>query len=163
MREVSCATVSQTWKAALIDTGSTQTLVQCRYVSPHSICSTETIPICCAHGDERHYPTADVYIKVQGQTYLLNVGVIDNLPFPVILGDDLPVLIDLLQPKSCNVALTRAQAKKSGEREPTLSALPFYNAGIDLEPAKERKSRRQRRLEKFQHTAVSAAWFDDSW
>lgn len=31
-----------------------------------------------------------------------------------------------------------------------LSALPFYNAGIEAQPGKARKSRRQKRQEKFQ-------------
>lgn len=37
------------------------------------------------HGDEKYYPTAEVYLKVQGQSYLLNVGLADSLPFPVVL------------------------------------------------------------------------------
>ncbi|XP_051793889.1 uncharacterized protein LOC110946664 [Acanthochromis polyacanthus] len=143
---------------ALIDTGSNQTLVHRQYVSPQAICSTETVPIRCVHGDEKPYPTADVYVKVQGQTYLLNVGVTNNLPFPVVLGHDLPVLLDLIHPSQmCNVALTRAQAKTarahSGETDCTLSSLPFYDAEVEAEPGKPRKSRRQRRQEKFQHTA----------
>lgn len=64
------------------------------------------------HGDEKHYPTADISMEVQGQPYLLNIGVADKLPFPVVLGSDLPVLFDLLyHPQSCNAAVTRAQAK----------------------------------------------------
>lgn len=71
---------------ALIDTGSTQTHVHRQFVPLNSINMTETIPVCCVHGDEKPYPTADLYIKVQGQVYFLNIGVADNLPFPVILG-----------------------------------------------------------------------------
>lgn len=47
---------------ALIDTGSTQTLVPRKYVPANTICTLETIPICCVHGDEKFYPTADIYI-----------------------------------------------------------------------------------------------------
>ena len=95
---------------ALIDTGSDQTLVHRKFVPPNIICTLETIPICCVHGDKKPYPTADMYLEVEGQTYLLNIGVSGNLPFPVVLGSDLPVLFDLLRkPHSCNVAVTRAQ------------------------------------------------------
>lgn len=89
----------------------------------NAICTLETIPICCVHGDEKPYPTADIYIEVQDQAYLLNVGVADTLPFPVVLGHDLPVLFDLLNPgRSCNVAVTRAQAKRA-EAEPSVPCL----------------------------------------
>uniref|UniRef100_A0A3B3HAG4 Gypsy retrotransposon integrase-like protein 1 n=3 Tax=Oryzias latipes TaxID=8090 RepID=A0A3B3HAG4_ORYLA len=138
---------------ALIDTGSDQTLVHQQFISPHLI-TTKTIPVCCVHGDKKSYPTADVYIKIADQTYLLNVGVVDKLPFPVVLGLDLPVLFDLLDTDhSCYVAVTRARAKHV-EPLPTLSALPFFDADLEATPGKSRKSRKQRRKEKFQHTAV---------
>ncbi|XP_054907856.1 uncharacterized protein LOC129373795 [Poeciliopsis prolifica] len=117
---------------ALIDTGSTQTLVHRRYVPPHIICTSETIPICCVHGDEKQYPTADIYMRVQGHVYLLKVGVMDALPFPVVLGNDLPILPDLVNGfKMCNVVLTRSQAKTFGEDESSLRALPFFGAEIE--------------------------------
>ncbi|XP_063334795.1 uncharacterized protein si:ch211-282j22.3 isoform X2 [Pelmatolapia mariae] len=143
---------------ALVDSGSTQTLVHRDFVPANKVNNVETIPVCCIHGDERSYPTADLYIKVQGQTYILNIGVAENLPFPVVLGRDLPVLFDLLNPShTCNVAVTRAQAKKKEESLHPLRALPFYDADIETAPGKSRKSRRQRRQEKFLHTAVRAA------
>lgn len=87
---------------------------------------------------------------------LLNVGVADNLLFPVVLDEDLPVLFDLLHPvQSCNVAVTRAQAKKVDADSPALRALPFY--GVELEttpPGKCQKSRNQRRRENFSYTAL---------
>ncbi|XP_031179965.1 uncharacterized protein LOC116067643 [Sander lucioperca] len=61
---------------ALIDTGSTQTLVQRKYVPANAICTLETVPICCIHGDEKSYPTADIYLEIEGQAYLLNVGAV---------------------------------------------------------------------------------------
>lgn len=154
LKETSVELNGQALKA-LIDTGSTQTLVQRRYVPSQSVCTSETIPICCVHGDEKNYPTADVYVTVNGQTYLLNVGVVENLPFPVILGGDFPVLIDLLQSAKCNVALTRAQAKQSEETVSDLSTLPFYDVEFFPEKTKERKSKSQRRREKFQGTVVA--------
>lgn len=52
---------------ALIETGSTQTLVHQQYVPRQPIRTTDIVPICCVHGNERPYPTTDVYIKVEGQ------------------------------------------------------------------------------------------------
>ncbi|KAM9757960.1 uncharacterized protein ACNS7B_005079 [Menidia menidia] len=141
---------------ALIDTGSVQTLVDRKLVPANIICTSYTIPIRCVHGDERSYPTADVYIEVQGQVYLLNVGIAESLPFPVVLGSDLPVLFDLLhKPQNCNV-VTRSQAKQPEESPPILSVLPFYDAVFDVQPGKSRKSCRQRRREKFLHTPITS-------
>lgn len=124
---------------ALIDSGSDQTLVHRQFIPSNVI-----IHICCVHGDKKPYPTADVYIEVQGQPYLLNIGVADNLPFPVVLGSDLPVLFDLLnQPQNCNVAITRVQAKVVDDPSVTLSALPFYDADLDTQPGKPRITLRQ--------------------
>ncbi|XP_034037239.1 uncharacterized protein LOC117520041 [Thalassophryne amazonica] len=153
LKETSVELNGQSLKA-LIDTGSTRTLVQRSYVPSQSVCTSEIVLICCVHGDERKYPTADVFVTVKEQTYLLNVGVADNLSFPVILGSDLPVLTDLLQSPQCNMALTRAQARQSEETPPSLSTLPFYNLEFSSEKKKERKSKWQRRREKFQGTAV---------
>lgn len=90
-----------------------------------------------------------MYTKVQGQIYLLNIGVADNLPFPAVLGWDLPVLFDLLDSSQrCNVAVTYL-AKKLEEPSQTLSALPFYDAG------KSCKSHWQKRQEKFHHMVVT--------
>ncbi|XP_051271638.1 uncharacterized protein LOC127372197 isoform X2 [Dicentrarchus labrax] len=142
---------------ALLDSGSDQTLVHRNFVPPNIISTEDTIPICCVHGDEKSYSTADMYIKVDGQTYLLNIGVVDSLPFPAVLGRDLPVLFDLLesdQSRKCNAAVTRAQAIQSNDYSETLCALPFYNYELETAPGKSRKTRRQRRQEKFQHTLV---------
>uniref|UniRef100_A0A669FBS4 Gypsy retrotransposon integrase-like protein 1 n=1 Tax=Oreochromis niloticus TaxID=8128 RepID=A0A669FBS4_ORENI len=138
---------------ALIDTGSTQTLVHRKYVSNDRTCPYVTISVCCIHGDERPYPTADLFIEVQGTPYLLKVGVADSLPYPVVLGEDLPVIYDLLREvQECNVAITRAQTKNQDDHYATLSALPFFEAELETEPGKSRKPRSQRRREKFQHT-----------
>ncbi len=54
---------------ALIDTGSMQ-----------SLNSVVKVPIRCIHGDEKCYSTINVHIEVQKQVYLLNVGLVDDLP-----------------------------------------------------------------------------------
>ncbi|XP_035999649.1 uncharacterized protein LOC118564770 [Fundulus heteroclitus] len=125
------------------------TLVHRQFI-PSGVHTYDTISICCVHGEERPYPTADIFIEVGGQAYLLKVVVADALPFPVILGEDLPVLNDLLKPaKDCNVAITRAKAAEVNEHLPTLSTLPFFDADVETDPGRSRKSRNQRKQEKF--------------
>ncbi len=141
--------------AALIDTGSDQTLVHPRSVSPALLRFTDKKAVRCVHGDEKVLPTAEVYVKVRGQTYLLEVGIADGLPFPVVLGHDLPVLWDLLQlVPTCNVVVTRAKARKREEREPLLvpyhSLRRMWKSVVLLNPGSlvDRK-----RLEKIQYNA----------
>lgn len=40
---------------------------------------------------EKPYPTAEVYITVGGQTYLLTVALVPTLPYPAVLGQDVPL------------------------------------------------------------------------
>lgn len=139
---------------ALIDTGSDQTLVNRKFVSPSLISSVNRLPICCVHGDERLLPTANVYVKVKDQTYLLEVGVSDNLSFPVILGRDVPVLLELLYPvQECHMVVTRAKLSQSEESGHTLSTLPFFNAEIEAGVPKRRKTRWEKRQEKVRYAA----------
>ena len=138
---------------ALVDSGSDQTLVHQECIAYDIVQNNNCIPVRCVHGDEKLIPTADVYLKVQDQTYLMTVGVADNLPFPVVLGRDLPVLPDLLQRKqTCNVAMTRSQSKKGEKSPPWVSVLPFYDADLENTPGRSRKSRSHRREDKFQYT-----------
>lgn len=116
---------------ALIDTGSMQSLVRADVVSAQLRDYSVMTQLKCVHGDEKSYPTASVHVKVLGQPYLLDVGVVDNLPYPMILGQDFPLLCQLVSGGSeCNVTVTRAMAK-SREQEAPLSALPFFNADIE--------------------------------
>ena len=135
---------------ALLDSGSTQTLIHRNFVPANKVNIAKTIRVCCVHGDEKPYTTADMHIKVQGQIYLVNIGVAENLPFPAVL----PVLFDLLNTNhTCNVAVTRAQAMEKEELSHTLCALPFHDSDLETAPGKSRKSRRQSTQEKFQHIA----------
>ncbi|KAF7642819.1 hypothetical protein LDENG_00250170 [Lucifuga dentata] len=65
----------------LIDTGSDQTLVHRDNIPTNAVCTLETIPICCGHGDEKPYPTADIYMEVQGQVYLLMLELLKTSHF----------------------------------------------------------------------------------
>lgn len=141
--------------SALVDTGCMQTLVKAELVPVHLWSHTSPVAIKCVHGDERFYPTANVYVQVQGQTYLMEVGLSPELPYPVVLGQDLPVLFDLLPLQACNAAVTRAMAKSEEVEVGLLGALPFFDSDLEAEPGKTRKSRSQRRCEKYRHAVVS--------
>lgn len=108
---------------ALLDSACFQTVVLSSLV-PRETWSEDKSRISCIHGDEHVYPTAEVYLTVGGQTFLLTVALGPTLPYTVILGNDVPTLYDLMtQPickpdgpnpvslpvKPCNVT-TRAQS-----------------------------------------------------
>ncbi|XP_051744351.1 uncharacterized protein LOC127509552 [Ctenopharyngodon idella] len=146
---------------ALLDTGSTLSLLKPCFVSNVNYVNTTAVQ--CVHGDVKQYPRAEVIVEVHDKLYLLNVAIIDNLPADMILGRDLPVLNDLLQTTedfetatpsatvkvSCPV-VTRAQAKAG------LQPLPDLDSSLLQGGTKgPRKSRRQRRLEKYLGTPVS--------
>ncbi|XP_035983424.1 uncharacterized protein LOC105922137 [Fundulus heteroclitus] len=142
---------------ALLDSGSSRSLIHTDFAPPSSICKNDTMSICCVHGDEKRYPTADIYIKVGDQIYLLQMGVVSSLPYAAVLGRDLPVLFDLLKSdhvQESHVAVTRAQAKRTDPRSEILSALPFFNEELETTEGKPRKTRRQKRREKFQFAPV---------
>ena len=134
---------------ALVDTGSSQTLVGAKWVPGDAIHKEHTVKIRCVHGDVMTYPTADIYMQIGEQEYLVSVGVVEHLPYPVVLGRDLPGLLELVEPvKSCNVAVTRSKAKEM-EKDGLWDALPFFEP-----PSKVPKTRSQRRQDRFRGTKV---------
>lgn len=132
---------------ALVDTGSSQTIVRSDLVAQHSALSDGKVLIRCVHGDEVPYPTAEVYLEVDKVTYLVTVALAERLPYPVVLGRDIPDLVALVDGQSCNMAVTRAQAKMQ-DRDTTWDLLPFADT-------KKRKTRSQKRKEKFRGTKLA--------
>jgi len=57
------------------------------------------------HDDEKAYPTAEVYLTVDGQTYVMPVVLIPKLPYAVILGSVVPLLLNLTQQAQANAQL----------------------------------------------------------
>lgn len=138
---------------ALVDTGSSQTFVQRPCLGSDGIGRVGLVKVKCIHGEEREHQTVDIPVEIEGQTYLLNVAIMDNCPYPVVLGQDVPVLADLLQrnlPSATGMVVTRAQAK-ANPADSTWQELPF---GEVSQPVKEKKSRSTRRREKVLGTPV---------
>ncbi|XP_078793179.1 uncharacterized protein LOC144987743 [Oryzias latipes] len=159
-------------KEALLDSGCFKSVVLESLV-PRDLWNEATATIGCVHGDEKAYRTAEVYLTIDGQTYLMPVVLVPELPFSVILGRDVPLLFDLIQQAHakmdggvcetsvqaqrkpvgsdhqhavslCNIVTTRANAARN-----LLEELPFHNTELEISPVKVRKSRAQRRREKF--------------
>ena len=65
-----------------------------------------------------------------------------QLLYPVVLGQDMPILLDLLpKAKPCNIVVTRSTSSLEG-----FNALPFHGEEIEAE---QEKSRWERRLDKM--------------
>ena len=149
---------------ALLDTGSSMTLLHKSFVSLGSLDYRHATAIQCVHGDQRPYPVTDVTIVIEDQAFLLRVGVLDNMPHDMILGRDLPILNDLIRQahqqrgksgsatakQDAFAVLTRSQKAKPG-LEPLPDLDPSLCQGGQKGP---QKSRRQRRLEKMQGTPL---------
>lgn len=155
----------------LLDSACFQTVILSSLV-PREKWSEDKSQLSCIHEDEHVYPTAEVYLTVGGQTFLLPVALAPTLPYAVILGNDIPTLYDLMaQPigkpdgdegqssvadfheplsdavtfpvKPCNV-ITRAQSAEGAFKE-----LPFLGVDWEAGPVRPHKSRAQRRQEKL--------------
>lgn len=74
--------------------------------------------VCCVHGDNTELPPSGVYIKVHNQPYLMKAGVAQNLPYPVLISTDLPVLAELLQETAWHGVVRRAQARRKMQFAP---------------------------------------------
>lgn len=104
--QTATVSVNGTPATALLDSASTQTMVMPYLVQQQQIGDGE-VDVWCAHGDKGPYPTVHVHLEVQGQSYLLEVGVVPGLSHPVLLGQDIPMLPKLLQEnKPVNMVLT---------------------------------------------------------
>lgn len=165
-------------KTALLDTACYQTLVLSSLV-PREKWSDDRRRIGCIHGDEHVYPTAEVYLTAGGQTFLLSVALAPTLPFPVVLGNDVPTLYDLVQraegeSDSCGVEAKLTAGTdlsqlpnevllkpdtlpvkpcnvitRAQSAKGVLRELPFFGEDWEAGPVKPPKSRAQKRREKM--------------
>ncbi|XP_067442125.1 uncharacterized protein [Thunnus thynnus] len=155
---------------ALLDSGSNRTLVRQDSLPRDVVYCGGTVDVFCVHGDKVGYPIAKVAIQVEGQLYLLSVGVFEQLPYQVVLGCDLPILAELIAKQSrearasCTseslLAVTRSKSKQE-QASSTVAweELPFAKEevpGVEhTKQLKERKSRSQRRQDRVRGTKVA--------
>lgn len=80
---------------AVLHSGGSITLVQPSVIRPRSE-SKAAVPITCVHGDTRHVPARRVIIAANPGTWQVEVGIVKDLPVPVLLGRDWPGFEELL-------------------------------------------------------------------
>ena len=119
----------------LLDTGATQSMVREDLVPPDRRADGETT-ITCAHGDRVVYPLTAVSVGVGSQHLIVRAGVSRTLPVPVLLGQDVPELEQLLESESG----TAPETQESGAED----VLTAFSHTVSR-PARPRVSRRQSR------------------
>lgn len=150
--------VNGTPATALLDTGSTQTLVMPYLVQSQQV-GEGVVDVWCVHGDKKPYPTAHIHLEIQGQKFFLEVGVVPSLSHPVLVGQDVPILQNLIgESKPVNAVVTRSRAHWGEDdlhTEPSpLDQLPYNQSDIPIESnGKTKKSKNQRRRDKLVGTA----------
>jgi len=79
----------------------------------------------------------------------MRVGVATNLPYPILLGTDVPILSDLVQSSTWCGVVTRTQTHRIRQETETnaLNEMPFSTADIEAEPKPTDKKRLERRRE----------------
>lgn len=94
---------------ALLDSGSAVSLVQTHLLPPRR--NTKTfLPITCVHGDTRQVPARRVTISAAPGAWSIEVGLVEDLPVPALIGRDWPgfdrLLATTMQPASLQVSVT---------------------------------------------------------
>ena len=110
----------------LLDTGCSRTMVQRWLVPEGKMLPGEAVTISCAHGDTVLYPLASLQLQVEGLPLQIKAAVSDTLPVAVLLGTDVPELVQLVSTglgaqsetqEDVMVVMTRAHAKQQLEEE----------------------------------------------
>ncbi len=117
---------------ALLDSGSADSLVQ-PTVLPPRVGAKARLPITCIHGDTRHVPARRVTVSAAPGTWPFEVGIVKDLPVPVLLGRDWPGFDRLLaaatQPVSPAGNRRRKKSRQGPRRCPVLLALDSARDG----------------------------------
>ncbi|XP_053539534.1 uncharacterized protein LOC124628632 [Ictalurus punctatus] len=114
---------------ALLDTGSTVTLAQ-PSILPEGRRPSGTLTVTCVHGDTREVPSAEVQIRSEASTWPLQVGIIPELPVPLLLGRDWPGFR----------VVPRAESWRPRRRGKGIPTRPAYLAQDDGEATSEGKT-----------------------
>uniref|UniRef100_A0A8C1NT83 Gypsy retrotransposon integrase-like protein 1 n=2 Tax=Cyprinus carpio TaxID=7962 RepID=A0A8C1NT83_CYPCA len=110
---------------ALLDSGSIVSLVRTSILPPRADTKTQ-LPITCVHGDTREVPARRVTITASVGTWPIDVGLVRDLPVPVLLGRDWPGFDRLLaaatQPASPAGNRPSRKPHRKAPRRPVLLA-----------------------------------------
>ncbi|XP_050984340.1 uncharacterized protein LOC127176618 isoform X2 [Labeo rohita] len=110
---------------ALLDSGSAVSLVQSHLLPPRGD-SKAVLPITCVHGETRQVPARRVTVSAAPGSWPLEVGLVKDLPVPVILGRDWPgfdrLLASTTQPVSPRGSRPRGKARRGPRPRPALLA-----------------------------------------
>lgn len=108
---------------ALLDSGSAVRLIQTA-VLPPKVGAKACLPITCVHGDTRQVPIRQVTISTSPGAWPIEVGIIKDLPVPVLLGRDWPGFDQLFaaatQPASPAGNRRRKTPSRGPRRRPAL-------------------------------------------
>ena len=104
----------------VLETGCAQTMVRRDLIRQKT--EVGRVRIRCAHGDTREYPLSSVEIGFGEAKFQVEAAVSSSLPEPVLLGWDVPGLIDMLQSDQkedltlqTEAVVTRSQARRLEE------------------------------------------------
>ena len=121
----------------MLDTGSNRTLIRRDLVPTEKPVEGE-ISVRWAHGDVITYPLAKVAIEIGGEHYNVEAGVVDRLPVSILVGWDVPQLVNLLQDDSAqkeprqvddSMAVIKRAQKKNQQKERAIIADKEHQSG----------------------------------
>ncbi|XP_071998340.1 uncharacterized protein [Engystomops pustulosus] len=137
-------TVNSQTVTALIDTGSQQSLIRSDLVD--SANTTGHLFLTCVHGDKKMYPKTVIPIQIADVEVSLEMGIVPKLPYPVVLGQDLPGFCSMIKSDSVTSAVTtRSQVKKVSDAESLGDIFPLHD-DVFHGSGKGHLSRREMRL-----------------
>uniref|UniRef100_A0AAQ4RCG2 CCHC-type domain-containing protein n=1 Tax=Gasterosteus aculeatus aculeatus TaxID=481459 RepID=A0AAQ4RCG2_GASAC len=106
---------------ALLDSGSMVSLVRPQFASaPWG----DEVAVSCIHGDTRKYPTSKINVITPGGRFTLQVGVVEQLPVPVLFGRDSPLFSRYWPAEARNPR--RRTRKQPVKRERPAAARPAW-------------------------------------
>ena len=104
------------------NTGAAKTMIH-RDLVPVEKFNRETVDIQCAHGDIVRYPVVEVSMKVGDYPVTVQAAVLDRLPVPVLVGQEVPEFDKLLGTTLCggSTEATKVVATQSQRGQEKLS------------------------------------------
>ncbi len=120
---------------AILDSGSAVSLVQSTVVHPRRG-TKACLSITCVHGDTRQVPARRVMITAASGSWPVEVGIIKDLPVPVLIGRDWPgfdrLLTAAMQPVSRAGNRQKRRSHRRPRRRPILLASDSTKDGESL-------------------------------